>query len=179
MSRLKLTQKGFSAIEVLLFLILLSIIGFTGYYVYHANQKTNDTYSASTDSANGASKKSTAKNKATEESKLAVADAAGLQTYLIKTCSSADGAAINAMFANDNPTVDSDNYKISGNYAIANVSCTLDSGTQLSTEFLKFSSNAWDLSVKGGTEVSCSFLTGQGYPDDLKAPYCSNGQMLN
>jgi hypothetical protein len=37
-------QKGFGAVEGLLILILLSILGFTGYYVYHSQQNTNKTY---------------------------------------------------------------------------------------------------------------------------------------
>jgi len=36
-------QSGFSVVEVLLLLIFLTIIGFTGYYVYHAQKTTNKT----------------------------------------------------------------------------------------------------------------------------------------
>jgi hypothetical protein len=39
----KLNQKGFSAIEGLLILVIVAIIGGVGLYIYHANQKTNST----------------------------------------------------------------------------------------------------------------------------------------
>lgn len=41
---MKRNQRGFGAVEGLLFLILLSILGFTGYYVYHAKNNANSTY---------------------------------------------------------------------------------------------------------------------------------------
>ena len=37
-------QKGFGAVEGLLFLILLSILGSTGYYVYHSRNNANSIY---------------------------------------------------------------------------------------------------------------------------------------
>lgn len=37
-------QKGFTVIETLLLLILLSIIGFAGYYVYHSKNNANSSY---------------------------------------------------------------------------------------------------------------------------------------
>jgi hypothetical protein len=42
---MKRNQKGFGAVEGLLFLILLSILGFTGYYVYHSQKNTDSSYS--------------------------------------------------------------------------------------------------------------------------------------
>lgn len=42
----KANQIGFSIIEVLLILIVVSILGFTGWYVYHAKQASNKNYSA-------------------------------------------------------------------------------------------------------------------------------------
>lgn len=39
----KLNQSGFSVVEVLLLLIFLAIIGFTGYYVYHAQKTSSKT----------------------------------------------------------------------------------------------------------------------------------------
>lgn len=46
---MKHNQKGFGAIEALLFLILLSILGFTGYYVWHTSKNANSTYSKASD----------------------------------------------------------------------------------------------------------------------------------
>jgi prepilin-type N-terminal cleavage/methylation domain-containing protein len=41
---MKSGQKGFTVIETLLVLILISIIGFTGYYVWHTQKNTNSSY---------------------------------------------------------------------------------------------------------------------------------------
>lgn len=41
--KLNINQKGFTAIEGLLIFVIIGIIGGTGYYVYHANQKVGDT----------------------------------------------------------------------------------------------------------------------------------------
>lgn len=54
-----LNQKGFSAIEALLILILVGIISGTGYYVYSANRKSNDNL----ESANNVSRSSSNVNK--------------------------------------------------------------------------------------------------------------------
>src|SRR6185312_10539783 len=46
-------QKGFGAIEGLLFLILLSILGFTGYYVWHTSKNANSTYNTAAKTSSG------------------------------------------------------------------------------------------------------------------------------
>jgi hypothetical protein len=49
---MNVNQKGFAAVEALLLLVLLAIIGGTGYYVWHARQNSNDIYSSSTGGSN-------------------------------------------------------------------------------------------------------------------------------
>lgn len=41
MGKLKNNQSGFSAVEALLILVIVAIVGGTGFYVYHAQQNTN------------------------------------------------------------------------------------------------------------------------------------------
>ena len=41
---MKSGQKGFTIVETLLVLILISILGFTGYYVYHSRNNAKSTY---------------------------------------------------------------------------------------------------------------------------------------
>ena len=43
MLKTKMNQKGFAAVEAVLIVVILAIIGGTGYYVYHTNKKSNDT----------------------------------------------------------------------------------------------------------------------------------------
>ena len=44
-------QFGFTALEGLLVLVIVGIVGFAGWYVYNANNKTQDSY-ANADNAN-------------------------------------------------------------------------------------------------------------------------------
>jgi hypothetical protein len=47
MLKINIDQKGFAAIETALTILIIAVIGGTGYYVYHANKKTNDTLNTS------------------------------------------------------------------------------------------------------------------------------------
>lgn len=51
MARIQQDQTGFSVIEGLLVVIILLLVGFMGYYIYHANSKTADTYNAASNTA--------------------------------------------------------------------------------------------------------------------------------
>lgn len=57
----KLTKKGFTIVPVLLMILILAIVGGTGYYVYHANKNTKETLDAATKSAQSTPKKTTKK----------------------------------------------------------------------------------------------------------------------
>jgi Tfp pilus assembly protein PilV len=46
MSHKPINQKGFTAIETVLIVVILAIVGGTGYYVYQANNKSTDTQNA-------------------------------------------------------------------------------------------------------------------------------------
>jgi len=57
----KLNQKGFSIVEGLLSLIVVLLIVFVGYYVYHTQRTTNSTYNAATKVAQSSSPSSASK----------------------------------------------------------------------------------------------------------------------
>jgi len=44
-------QKGFISIETFLIIVVLVLVGGTGYFVYHATKKTNDTFTAAAKAA--------------------------------------------------------------------------------------------------------------------------------
>jgi prepilin-type N-terminal cleavage/methylation domain-containing protein len=50
-------QAGFTIVEVLLVLILLAIVGFTGYYVWHSQKKTDETLTTTNNTAQTATPK--------------------------------------------------------------------------------------------------------------------------
>lgn len=43
-----LNQKGFAALEAILIVVILAMIGGTGFYVYNSNKKASDTYNSAT-----------------------------------------------------------------------------------------------------------------------------------
>ena len=51
MQRKLLDQKGFSGVEIFLVVVVLALLGFTGYFLYYANKKTSDTLSAAAEIA--------------------------------------------------------------------------------------------------------------------------------
>ncbi|MGC1177422.1 MAG: hypothetical protein WA843_05110 [Candidatus Saccharimonadales bacterium] len=172
MKRTKSNQKGFSLVEGLLIVIAVALIAFVGYYVWHSQKEANKTLNAASKSSQATTPKADTKptTPATADEK-----EAQLQTFMLATCSASDNDAIKALFQNQSvQNVDTDNIKIDGNYAVANIDCTLHNNTKLSTEFFKYTGNKWALSFTTSTELTCDFLTGQGVPDSLKAPYCSN-----
>lgn len=73
-------QKGFAAIEAVLVLVVVAILAGTGYYVYHANKKTDATLNA----ASKASQSSPAKTTKKKASAKQPADSTATQYFTIK-----------------------------------------------------------------------------------------------
>lgn len=68
MTHKPINQKGIAALEALLILVIGAIIGGTGYYIYHANNKATDSQNAAQTDANSAvSHKTTAKTSPTAQ----------------------------------------------------------------------------------------------------------------
>jgi uncharacterized membrane protein len=55
MPRLSKNQTGFSIVETVLVVVIVGAIAGVGWYVYHADQKTSDTYNAATENSNNVS----------------------------------------------------------------------------------------------------------------------------
>lgn len=169
MLKLKNSQKGFGLIEGLLIIIAVTLIAFVGYYVYHSQQKSDQTLNQATTASQSSPAESSAPLSAADKE-------AALQAYLLKTCSSDSSDDIKAVFKNQaNQTVDTDNVQIDGNYAIVNISsCKLADGTDLTTLLLKNTGTNWKLVHSEASGISCDYLTSQGFPEKLRAPYCQN-----
>lgn len=57
----KINQKGFAVVESLLVIVILVLVGFVGYYVWHSNQQTKATLDAASKSATSSPSKIVAK----------------------------------------------------------------------------------------------------------------------
>jgi uncharacterized protein HemX len=55
MAKLSKEQSGFSIVETVLLLVIVAAIAGVGWYVYHAQQKTSDTFNAATENSNNVS----------------------------------------------------------------------------------------------------------------------------
>lgn len=60
---MKRAQSGFGAIEALLILILLTVVGFTGYYVYHSQKNSNSSYNNAAQSSSSTPATASSSNK--------------------------------------------------------------------------------------------------------------------
>lgn len=78
------TDLGFSVIETLLILVVVGILGFTGWYVYHAKQTSNKDYSAAASSTVPTYKKKTSTNTTTTPSANTSSMYTGWHTYSSK-----------------------------------------------------------------------------------------------
>jgi uncharacterized protein (UPF0333 family) len=70
---MKNNQKGFGAVEGLLLIIIVLLVGFIGYYVYHTRNNTNLTYDRAASSINSTSKVQSTSNKPTDEASIIAA----------------------------------------------------------------------------------------------------------
>ena len=55
------SQKGFAVVETALIIVILAIVGGTGYYIYQANKKTSNTYNSAAKAAQSSPSKVTKK----------------------------------------------------------------------------------------------------------------------
>lgn len=74
--KLSSDRRGFAAVETLLVVVIIGLIGFVGWYVYHAMKNTNSAYKAATTTSNSASPKFSSK-KAKKATASTVAPATG------------------------------------------------------------------------------------------------------
>ncbi len=100
MSIKSLNQKGFAAMEAVLVVVILAIIGGTGYYVYQANNKATDTQNTAQTNANTAAphkkktaKKSSTNGSSTQQSKNSAIEAA-VKSYWTKQGKQVDSVTV-------------------------------------------------------------------------------------
>jgi uncharacterized protein HemX len=71
MSSIKQDERGFSPVESLLLVVIVAIIGGTGWYIYHSKQETNKTLDAATSTSTGASPRFANDSKSNQTAKAA------------------------------------------------------------------------------------------------------------
>jgi Flp pilus assembly protein TadG len=144
----KNNQKGFGAVEGLLFLILLSILGFTGYYVYHTSINTNSTYS----NAANTSQKASQISSDTDQS-------AKIKEAVKKECEATAGNTASGINI----------YKQQGDFAVATVSCGASAAQAITyRDYLKKSKEIWAVVLTGsGAPTTSEDLAPYGFPADF------------
>ncbi len=78
------SQSGFAALEAVLLVVIVAIIGGTGYFVYHANKKTNSTFNSAAKVAQSTPQQKT-KKKSTTPAKTTTTTPAPTQAYFTIT----------------------------------------------------------------------------------------------
>jgi hypothetical protein len=144
----KLNQRGFTLIEGLLLAIFLTLIGFTGWYVWDSNNKTDKaTDSATVQTTNSQTNKTEPKTTSDKDQIIAL--------YKAK-CNSTE--------VTDLRPVNQSLLSIFGNYATAAVGCEEGGGYRA---YLMKGNNGWEEILGTQQEPTCSKLDGKGFPASI------------
>jgi uncharacterized protein (UPF0333 family) len=155
------TQKGFAALEALLILILVAIIGGTGYYVWHSQKQTDKT---STDTLKASQSSTNVKTENNRDTEL-IADA------IATKCQTMDASIDQAKLKSDLlKTYNGSNspLNISGNYAHTGASCDVSSPGGFAV-WLKKNNGGWNIVSQGQQPPTCDLVDYQGWPKDILA----------
>ena len=153
MGKLSNNDSGFGALEGLLVLVILGIVGFTGWYVYNAHTKTNATLAATTQENTATAPKFGTKGK-TQSSPSASSIIAAVKS----DCESTPGSTAGQITIT----------KQEGNYASATVVCTSAQFSPTSRVYLKNSNGTWSIVLRGGGAPTTSDdLKPFGFPSDF------------
>jgi hypothetical protein len=167
-------QKGFAALESLLIIVVVAIIGFTGWYALHAKKATDKsltTASSSTPTSVPFVNVIQADNSVTQETPEHAAktsDQAAILTALHNKCTGSDNYVTINSAVFDGTT----NFKQDGTHAVINASAcssivkTIDDleGSGANNFLHKTSSGSWTIDFAGQMGASCSEVDGLGYP---------------
>lgn len=192
---MKHNEKGFGAVESVLVLVIVVLIGIVGFMVYNNNKKTNDkeTDNATTNSSAKQETSTTGDNitapiakitpfvnviqsdssvmQATPDKIAKTSDETNILTALHNSCSGdANYVTVNHAVFDGAP-----NYKQDGNYAVINASVcdkvakTMDDigGSGAEHYLHKDGSGAWIFDASSQMEPSCANVDGLGYPRSI------------
>lgn len=172
----KLNNNGFGAIEALLIVIAIAIVGFVGYYVYHANQTTNKVYNqASNEAQSNPAKAPSGPTKTTFSKTPKALQAAILADFTTQSPSCvSSGKLVDATGKATDPTVDYD----SAGFATVGIGCDSPEATL----YVK-SGTTWKNVDSSQLGFSCDTLKAHKVPVALlalnsaagTAPQCDNG----
>ncbi len=100
MSEIKKDERGFSPVETVLVIVIVAIIGFVGWFVYHAKQNTDKSLNAANTTSNNAGPQFTTSKQATA-SNAGDTSNASLQSDLQGASSSANQGSKDLTATND------------------------------------------------------------------------------
>lgn len=174
------TQKGFSAVVVLLALLLISIVGFSGYYIWHTqqNQETSETQSNITNTPKDSSPKpSTSDQKVITASKT---DQELIDDALLSYCKNdyKNGWQEYYKVTIDDSSITAGVSQLTLKNERASGSAYCDT-TELTNEqkfsgfkaYFKKVNNTWTYVTKSQMAPGCSTFDGDNWPPEV-VPYC-------
>jgi uncharacterized protein (UPF0333 family) len=188
-------QSGFSALEGMLVLVIVVIVGFTGYYVWHSKQTADKTYNAAQSAQKSVAAlapenaafveviQADGSIQAVAPDKIAQNSAQqGVLDAVHKTCNSKDSFVVvnYQVFAPTSQGL----YVQDGGYAKIDTSCgpkaaTVDqlSGSGSATYLHQQTSGSWIVDIATQMAPSCSDFDGKGYPLSI-VPQCTDGDTV-
>jgi predicted negative regulator of RcsB-dependent stress response len=101
MSDIKQDERGFSPVETILVIVIVAVIGFVGWYIYHAKQNTDKSLGAANATSNNVGPRFTSKSKQTATANAGDTSNASLQSDLQAASSSSNQGSKDLAASND------------------------------------------------------------------------------
>lgn len=167
-------KSGFSTIEGLLILVIVTIIGFVGWYVWHSNKEA-DTLTATTSASSTKQQAKPNHSEATQETKnslgLTQSDKNAIVATILQDCqTNSPGTSFTVV---TEPNLDkADQTVVKGNFVVSNQYCYFDGLSESeqysgSNYLLQKTKSGWVVLGKYQMAPACTSLDNKGIPSGL------------
>lgn len=170
MVRLQNNQRGFSAVEAILLLVILGLVGFVGWYVYDSGQKTSEDTKSSTSTVDKSKEVAETSEKVTK-SKAASSDEQVIATVKAWCSANVDPATKKPFVLTVGKAGEAQKqvlYSADKNFAYVNAVCTTNGTTEGSGSayYLKKVNDTW-VYLYRGQMASPEYTEQFGIPSDF------------
>lgn len=165
---MKTTQKGFAALESLLILVIIAILGGTGYYVWNTQKQVDktDAYTQRISQSTPPTTGTRSKTGITEEARAIVA---AIADYCKSTDPSVNKDSLEAALLKQYTAADGGQFlTTSDDYARASMTCN-EKSQGGAAAFLRKIDGKWSVKYVTQQEMACDKVDGQGWPSGIIA----------